>query len=118
MEELHPLDGERLQDFFKRTSKHIQQLNEYSSQHHLVGTKKGAWQCHTSSRYCFICVQIQLTNILTSIIQNLPQFYNHENISFEVKPNPNYDPNDTKSKQFTSIYKLYNNTPPLIVSYH
>ncbi len=76
MEELHPLDGERLQDFFKRTSKHIQQLNEYSSQHHLVGTKKGAWQCHTSSRYCFICVQIQLTNLLTVIIDNISEIQN------------------------------------------
>ncbi len=71
MEELHPLQSENLSAFFQRTQTHIQQLNEYSIQHHLVGTKKGAWQCHTSSRYCFICVQVQLTNLLTSIIETL-----------------------------------------------
>ncbi len=84
MEELNPLDNERLDAFFLRTSKHIQQLNEYSSQHHLVGTKKGAWQCHTSSRYCFICVQIQLTNLLQSIIDTLPVIVDFKEISFKT----------------------------------
>ncbi len=84
MEEINPLPDEILLSFFKRTDKHIQQLNEYSSQHHLVGTKKGAWQCHTSSRYCFICVQIQLTNLLTSIINTLPDLVNLENITFKT----------------------------------
>ncbi len=84
MEELHPLSGETLLAFFKRTQTHIQQLNEYSIQHHLVGTKKGAWQCHTSSRYCFICVQVQLTNLLCSIIETLPQLRKLEKLSFKI----------------------------------
>ncbi len=88
MEELHPIDNETLQAFFKRTSKHIIELNEYSSQHHLVGTKKGAWQCHTSSRYCFICVQIQLTNLLNVIIETLdPQGYSFKVTTDEGKSN-------------------------------
>ncbi len=87
MEELHPLPNENLHAFFDRTKIHIQQLNEYSIQHHLVGTKKGAWQCHTSSRYCFICVQVQLTNLLESIINTLPQLVSIDDLKFNVSKN-------------------------------
>jgi len=84
MSELHPLNNESLLSFFDRTQTHIQQLNEYSIQHHLVGTKKGAWQCHTSSRYCFICVQVQLANLLQSVIENLPIFVDLTKLHFET----------------------------------
>ncbi len=88
MEELHPLPNENIMAFFERTAKHIQQLNEYSIQHHLVGTKKGAWQCHTSSRYCFICVQVQLTNLLESSIKALNEILDLQKFYYEISETP------------------------------
>lgn len=68
MEELQPMDEELLSNYIKRTEIAEHNLCKYSIQHHLYGTKK-VWACHTSSRYCFICVLVQFVNVTRAIFQ-------------------------------------------------
>jgi hypothetical protein len=66
VEELSPVDGELLITFIERTSLGIEKVCENGIKHHLFGTKK-VWACHTSSRYCFICVMAQYVSTLGAL---------------------------------------------------
>ncbi len=72
MTELNPVDGETLTNFIKRTDIAENEVIKYAIQHHLFGTRKGAWACHTTTRYCFICVTAQFLNICRTLFTQLP----------------------------------------------
>ncbi len=70
-----PMDNEELKTWLQRTIKESIDLTEYSRYHHITGTTK-TWACHTSSRYCFICVLCDFVDILRIMadgIQKNPQ---------------------------------------------
>ena len=70
MEELHPHDGESLHSFLERSDTASQKVAEHGIYHHLFGTKK-TWACHTTSRYCFICVLAQENECYRMLFQSL-----------------------------------------------
>lgn len=73
MDELHPIDGEKLLTYLKRTEIGEIELSTYSIAQHLWLTKKGVWACHSSSRYCFICNLVQFNNVNRAIFETLQQ---------------------------------------------
>ncbi len=58
MEELFPEENEPMENWIRRTARHVHKLVEYAHHQHVYGTKR-TWSCHESSRYCFICVLCQ-----------------------------------------------------------
>lgn len=88
MEELHPVDGEQLLTFMSRTEKAISNLTEYSNNQHIYNTSK-TWSCHTTSRYCFICVSNQYISVLRSIIELLPEMVMLEQVHIKLHEIPN-----------------------------
>jgi hypothetical protein len=70
MEELLPVQDERLATYFERSRLARNALIEYSMHRHLYGTSK-TWPCHTQSRYCPVCTLCQEVQIGTSILQSL-----------------------------------------------
>ncbi len=63
MSSLFPVDGEKLDSWVRRTARDTLELTENARYHHIHGTSK-TWACHTSSRYCFICVLCDFVDIL------------------------------------------------------
>ncbi len=63
MSSLFPVDGERLESWIRRTARDSLELTENARYHHIHGTKS-TWACHTSSRYCIICVACDYVDIL------------------------------------------------------
>ncbi len=63
---LFPVEGEKLQSWVRRTARDTLELTENARYHHIHGTSK-TWACHTSSRYCFICVLCDFVDILRSM---------------------------------------------------
>ncbi len=69
LEELNPVNGEELATYLKRSDLSASNVCGYGHSQHLWGTSKGEWACHRTSRYCFICTQIQHIQILRIAIQ-------------------------------------------------
>ncbi len=63
MSSLFPVHGEKLESWIRRTARDTLELTENARYHHIHGTKS-TWACHTSSRYCFICVLSDFVDIL------------------------------------------------------
>ncbi len=59
IEELNPTNKEKLYTYLQRTQKGMAAVRQKSHSYHLWETKKGIWPCHSTSRYCFICVKNQ-----------------------------------------------------------
>jgi len=87
MEELSPVDGELLSTYLKRTEIAEHELIQYSIHYHLYGTRKGAWACHTGSRYCFICSTAQYLNVNRAIYENLSQIVDLTKIIIHITHN-------------------------------
>ena len=83
MEELLPYDTQLLSDWLKQAEIAEEQLTKNAVHHHLYGTKK-AWACHTTSRYCFICVMAQYINTHRSIYMLLGEKYDLAKIRIHV----------------------------------
>ncbi len=69
LEELNPVNGESLITYMKRSDLSASNVCGYGHSQHLWGTSKGEWACHRTSRYCFICTQIQHIQMLRIMIQ-------------------------------------------------
>ncbi len=72
MEALFPTDGEQLSSWTRRTARDSMELTENARYHHIHGTSK-TWACHTSSRYCFICVLCDFVDILRTMALSFPE---------------------------------------------
>ncbi len=96
MEELAPVDGESVQTFLTRSDIGVRKLIEYSMHQHLFGTRKGAWACHTASRYCFICSTCQYLDILRSSLMQIQ----------EINPNKEYYFNITTYEDQPDTFKI------------
>ncbi len=91
LEELYPEDNEHLDTYIRRTARHVHKLSEYAYHQHIYGTKR-TWSCHQSSRYCFICTQTSLVEILRNGAMDMlehiktPLKYVKEEGTFRLKP--------------------------------
>ncbi len=72
MEELYPINKEPVDTWIQRTSIASKKCCEHSYAQHLFNTRK-QWACHTSSRYCFICVMIQQIEMLRILAISLTE---------------------------------------------
>lgn len=88
MEELHPIDGELLITFLQRSEIAEQKLTEYSYNQHIYNTSK-TWSCHTTSRYCFICVMLQYVNVNRALFENLQEITDISDIHIKLTIIPN-----------------------------
>ncbi len=91
MEELFPEEDEALENWIRRTARHVHKLTEYAFHQHIYGTKR-TWACHESSRYCFICVLSQmletLRNCSMDMIEHIdtPLKWYKDGKNFKLKP--------------------------------
>ncbi len=89
MEELHPINNELLITFIERTAKAEEKLTEYALNHHVYGTSK-TWSCHTTSRYCFICVMSQFIDVNRALYESLQEIIpNLSEVHIKVSEVPN-----------------------------
>lgn len=88
MEELIPIDGENAITYIQRTDINEAKLIEHSIWYHLYGTRKGAWPCHTSSRYCFICNCCQMLEINRQVILEMGNFLDLSKLIIKVTQDP------------------------------
>ncbi len=58
MEEFFPIQDELISTYISRTNLASQKIVESSIHKHLYGGKK-VWPCHTTSRYCPVCILAQ-----------------------------------------------------------
>ncbi len=91
LEELKPVENEELITWIQRTNLGINKSSEHGIYHHIFGTRK-TWPCHTTNRYCIVCLPNQYINMqrraLLAIANkiDLKKFrYNQDSDTFETK---------------------------------
>ncbi len=67
MQEFWPINGESVSNYLARTNLSSKQIIESSVHKHLYGGKK-VWPCHTTSRYCPICILSQHVEMLRQML--------------------------------------------------
>ncbi len=72
MQEFFPIDTEQLTTYISRTNIQSEKIIESSVHKHLYGGKK-AWPCHTTTRYCPVCILAQQVEQLRQIIISLSE---------------------------------------------
>ena len=87
LEELNPINGEAITTWIKRSDLSASNVCGYGHSQHLWGTSKGEWACHRTSRYCFICTQIQHIQILRITIQAIHEHIDIEKLHWDVTLN-------------------------------
>ncbi len=72
MQEFFPIDLEPVSIYIARTNVQSEKIIQSSVSKHLYGGKK-VWPCHTTSRYCPICILAQQVEQLRQIIISLSE---------------------------------------------
>jgi len=67
MQEFYPIDKEPVSTYISRTNTASQKVIESSIYKHLYGGKK-VWPCHTTTRYCPVCILAQQVEALRQIV--------------------------------------------------
>ncbi len=96
MQEFFPIDKESLTNYIARTNLSSQKIIESSVHKHLYGGKK-VWPCHTTSRYCPICILAQQVEQLRQLIIAISEKTDLSKMTLKVTTNmahPDY-PNVT-----------------------
>lgn len=88
MKEFSPLDKENLYSYLKRTDVAMNEVIKFATHHHLYGTSKGAWQCHTATRYCFICTLTQLLNVNRTILSAIEHIEPIQKLQLNITTHP------------------------------
>ncbi len=70
MEEFYPVEAEELTTYISRTNIASTKIVQSSVYKHLYGGKK-VWPCHTTTRYCPVCILAQQVEIRRKIIISL-----------------------------------------------
>ncbi len=86
MQEFFPINGEPLTNYISRTNLSSEKIIESSVHKHLYGGKK-VWPCHTTSRYCPICILAQQVEQLRQIITTLAETQDLSNLTLTVSTN-------------------------------
>ncbi len=102
MQEFFPIDREPLSIYISRTNLSSKKIIESSVHKHLYGGKK-VWPCHTTSRYCPICILAQQVEQLRQIIIALSETQDISVLNLKVtnSDHPDY-PNITITRQSSS----------------
>ncbi len=83
MEEFYPIEQEQVSTYISRTNLASTKIVQSSVYKHLYGGKK-VWPCHTTTRYCPVCILAQQVEILRKIIIALSDTQDMSKLSIKV----------------------------------
>ncbi len=84
MEEFFPIDQEVVSTYIARTNMASNKIIESSIHKHLYGGAK-VWPCHTTSRYCPVCILAQQVEQLRQLIIALSETQDMSKIQLNVQ---------------------------------
>lgn len=91
MAEFYPVDGEPVDIYISRTNLISTKIIESSIHKHLYGGKK-VWPCHTTTRYCPVCILAQQVEQCRNIIISLAEHMDMSTFHINIVPSQDDSP--------------------------